>query len=76
MKKIIIQNESDLEMTDAISLSLNVVKMGRISNDGKQYCYCSTFTVSDKGYAVYSDLNKDSDRLVVVNDPNVTNNPS
>lgn len=69
--KLIIDNESDLGIVEIMSLVEKVIRMGRISNDNKQYCYCSTFTVLGNGYAVYSYLNKASDRLLIVNDANV-----
>lgn len=72
MKKLIINNKSDLADTEAIMLISRVVGMGKISNDGNQYCYMTAFTVYGKGYAVYSMLNKASDRLIIVNDNNVS----
>lgn len=62
-------------MTDAMILINKVVIMGKISNDNKQYCYCTTFTVAGNGYVIYSDVNKKSDRLVLMNDKNVTDRP-
>ena len=62
MDKIIIENQTDLPMIRAISYVAAVIREGRISNDGKQYCYATRF----KGNIIVStDLNKRSDRFVV-----------
>ena len=39
MSKIIIDNQSDLSDRDALVAIKDVIDRGRISNDGKQYCY-------------------------------------
>lgn len=39
----------------AFELVQLVIKNGKISNDGKQYCYATTF---ESGYVVYTDLTK------------------
>ena len=61
MSKIIIQNDSSLPDTDAVERVLSVMKLGRISAYGKQYCYSSLFDT----VVVYSLLNKKSDRFVI-----------
>ena len=66
MSKIIIENRSSLDNMQAMSLVSQVVASGRISNDGKQYCYYSTGAVDGKPIGVDSFLNKKSDRFVVV----------
>ena len=43
MNKLIIENKTDLPWLDVLAYVASVVNMGRISNDGKQYCYVSTF---------------------------------
>ena len=69
MGKIIIDNRSDLPDIDAIRKVVDAMKIGRISNDGKQYCYATL--LYDKGrcksYIVRSHLNKASDGFVVMN---------
>ena len=64
MSKLIIENRS-IEITDieALDLVQQVMRGGRISNDGKQYCYVTTAL---KGRVhIATDLNKCSDRIVV-----------
>jgi hypothetical protein len=76
MGKIIIENRSKtLADEDALRLVMRVIDSGRISNNGKQYCYLTTFTygVTKKKYAVSTDLNKKSDRFVVYDDKHKIN---
>ena len=65
MSKLIIDNRSDLQDEAAILLVGTIIRMGRISNDDKQYCYYTTF--SGGKYGVSTDLNAKPDRFVVVN---------
>ena len=60
--RIIIENRSKVDDALAVYVVGVVISRGRISNDGKQYCL-STF--KDHQIAVYTDLNKSSDRFVV-----------
>ena len=61
--KLIIENRcKDMDMTQAVEYALAVVKKGRISDDGKQYCYGTVF---NDDVVVFSSKNKKSDRLVV-----------
>lgn len=62
--KLILENRTDLPMVDFMQLAQEVVSMGRISNDGKQYCYLTSFTIDRQEYHIVSDLNKRSDRLI------------
>ena len=62
MEKIIIQNETDLPMTDAMVYVKHVISHGRISKDETQYCYVTTWP---DGVIVYADKNKKSDRFIV-----------
>ena len=67
--KIIIDNRTDLDWETVFDVVMSVIKNGRISNDGKQYCYLSTFNIDSSSggsqYAVATDVNKKSDRFVV-----------
>lgn len=68
MGRMIIDNRSDkVSDYEALSFVQQVVAEGRISNDGKQYCYVMAFTNKSTGdkYMVSTDLNKSSDRFVV-----------
>jgi hypothetical protein len=66
MNKIILENRSDLSMLDFIKLAEKVIEGGRISNEGKQYCYLTAFTVEDSyDYHIVSELNEKSDKLIL-----------
>ena len=68
MGKIIVDNSSDLGDNVAMQLVKQVIELGRVSDDGKQYCYVTTFNVgSDTVYAVATHLNKKSDKFFVYN---------
>jgi len=67
MNKLIIENRTGLSDLESIDLIKRVIGSGRISNDGKQYCYLSTTEVNGLSYAVSTDLNKKSDRFVIMN---------
>ena len=70
MNRIIIDNRSDLSDIEAVQLTARVIKQGRISNDGKQYSYGTTFRIGDRGeYGVWSDLNKCSDKFTITKQP-------
>lgn len=45
-------------MTDFLKLAQEVIKRGRTSNNGKQYCYLTSFTIKKNEYHIVSDLNK------------------
>lgn len=66
--KLIIDNQSDLTMEEALEYVLTVVQQGKISNNGKQYCYVTTFKKSE--IVVVSYLNKKSERLLVYRENN------
>jgi hypothetical protein len=70
MNKIIIDNQSDLDDEMAVILVKRVISNGRISNEGKQYCYLTGFTIAtpegDKEYNVATDLNKKSDKFIIL----------
>ena len=63
--KLIIDNRSDLDIQYCIKMVVMVIANGRISNNGKQYCYASSFTVGDDEYMIVTDVNKKSDRFVI-----------
>lgn len=60
--KIIIENRTELPLLKVMWYVEAVMKEGLISNDGKQYCYMTTFR---DGICVSTDLNKKSHRFVV-----------
>lgn len=65
MTKLIIDNKSDLPMESVLRMCAEVVEEGRISNDGKQYCYATVFRIGGVNYGVVSELNKKSDRFII-----------
>ena len=62
MTKLIIDNQSALTDEQALEHIMAVVKQGKISNDGKQYCFATRFP---DNIIVYSILNRKSERLVI-----------
>lgn len=73
-KKLILENRSDLSMLDFLKLAQKVIESGRISNNGKQYCYLTAFTIqgekeSEEEYHIISDLNEKSDKLILYKVP-------
>ena len=63
--KLIIDNRSDLDMQNCLNVVGRVIADGRVSNNGKQYCYASSFTVGGDEYMIVTDVNKKSDRFVI-----------
>ena len=64
-----INNKSDLTDLEAIDWVASVIKMGRISNEEKQYCYLTVFRANDAEYHVVTDLRKKSDSFIVYKVP-------
>lgn len=67
--KLILENRTDLPMVDFLRLAQEVVSMGRISNDNRQYCYLTSFIIDDQEYHIVSDLNDKSDKLTFYRRP-------
>ena len=65
MNKLIIDNRSTMSDFNALAYIKAVIEEGRISNEGKQYCYYTTFERGNMIIGVSSFLNKKSDRFVV-----------
>jgi hypothetical protein len=72
MAKIIIDNRSDLSDMQSMELICDVIRYGRISNNNKQYCYLSMFMLDGSKYQVSTDLNKKSDRFIIVKENSKT----
>ena len=66
-EKLIIENRSGLAMDDVLPYINAVIKRARISNDGQEYCYLTSFKRPEDEdiLMVASVKNKKSDRLVV-----------
>ncbi len=67
IKKIIIQNDSDLSMVECLCLVEKVIECGRVSNNETQYAYLTAFSVGDKNYHIVTDLNRYSDKFIIYN---------
>lgn len=76
MSRIIIDNQSDLKLDEALSLVRRVIKAGKISNNGEQHCYLTAFgsALGEHRYMVATMLNRKSEKFIVYNDV-VTNTP-
>lgn len=70
MKKLILQNDApDIDMTTFLLWATHVVGAGRVSNNGRQYCYLTSFLLKGSEYHIVSDLNKKSDKLILYKVP-------
>ena len=63
MSKIIIHNRSSASDTEIIESVALIMKEGRVSNNGKQYCYLVSLPINGVDTHIVSDLNKHSDRF-------------
>ena len=66
MSRIIINNNSGLSNETVIDIVGQVIASGRISNNGKQYCYLSTIEIFGTKYQISTDLNKKSDSFKII----------
>lgn len=69
MGKLIIDNRSGHKDEDALRLCIQVIKEGRISDEGKSYCHLTTFAAKDNDVSVFAKRNKRSDKLTVYDEP-------
>ena len=69
MGRIIIDNRSSADDSAAVRLVEQVMLQGRVSNDGKQYCYLTTGTAGGRKVMVSTALNQNSDRFIVIDRP-------
>lgn len=68
MERLIINNKSDLPMEVCLDLCRRVVRQGRISANGTQYCYASRFYCDGLFYVVHANINKGSDSFTIYRD--------
>jgi len=61
-ERLIIDNRTDMPMSKALQYVMAVVDQGRISDEGRSYCYTTCFR---DGTIVSAFRNKKSDRLMV-----------
>ena len=68
--KIIIDNQSNMDLVDALKQVRKIVKHGRISGSGKSYCYATRVLITDqlssKTYNIYAKRNKNSDTFRIM----------
>ena len=62
MEKIIIENRTQLTMSEIMPYVSRVINKGKISNKNTQYSYT---TVWESGLVISATKNKDSDKLIV-----------
>ena len=67
--KLLLANRTDLPMVEVLRLAQEVISTGRISNDGNQYCYVTSFTIDGQEYGIVSDLNEEAYRLTFYKSP-------
>ena len=65
MSKFIIHIEDGVDEVTALECVKQVVSLGRISNDDKQYCYVTTLVTQYGEVLVATELNKSSDTFYV-----------
>lgn len=65
MSKIIVHNLSGVRDDEALNLVARVVQNGRVSDQGRSYCYCTTFEDAASKLAVYAKRNKSGDSFSV-----------
>lgn len=68
MNKIIIDNKSDLSLSNALFLVQKVIEEGKVSNEGKQHCYLTAVTSNLGKHMVATMLNHKSEKFIVYND--------
>ena len=68
MGKIIIDNRSSISDAAALNTVIRSIEAGRISNNGKQYCYVCVMETHEGTVQVASDLNKCSDKFTIVDE--------
>lgn len=67
--KLIIDNRTNMPTQDVMPYVREVLQAGRISNDGKQYCYATVWP----DIVITSHLNQKSDRLIITYNKENTN---
>lgn len=65
MGRIIINNESELDDTEAISLVKRVLEKGKVSNKGEQYSYLTVFYKMESAIHVSHTNNEKSDSFKI-----------
>jgi hypothetical protein len=66
--RIIINNFTDIPDYEALVIVSKIIERGKISNDGKRYCYGARFTYSNNKGCVFCDENKQGYTFTIEND--------
>ena len=61
MSRIIINNFTEIDDISVLKLVQEVIKLDRISNNGKQYCYAVSFDINGEEFMMCTKLRKTSD---------------
>lgn len=69
MSRIIINNNSNnLHDEEALELVRSIILGGRVSDNGKQYCYATRFSLDGFAVIVTTMMNKKSDSFKIYDD--------
>lgn len=63
--KIIIKNHTNLSFSAISDIINRTIKLGRISNNGKQYCFLTKFVYDNEVYWLKTELRKCSDVFII-----------
>ena len=72
MGKIIVNNKSSVSDDDILLYVSVIVGQGRISNNGKQYCYLVAKKIAGVEVHIVSDLNAKSDKFTAYDAPPIS----
>lgn len=70
MKKIVIENDTEMDDVSALYYAIKIVQGGRVSDHGKQYCYVTSFK---NGVVVLARLTKGGTDVLTVTKLNKEN---
>lgn len=71
MSRIILNNKSSAPDDIALAFVIDCIRAGRISNEGKQYCYATRYSSGSEKYILSSVLNESSDSFTLLDDNSV-----
>ena len=76
MEKLIIENRTDLSLIDIFTFVHGIISAGRISNNGTQYCYVTTYEKDGREFYVITNSNKRSDKFTIYEKHNPSLEPT
>ncbi len=70
-EKIIIKNTTTHTMATVLFIIIQVINMGRVSDNGKSYCFITRFGIGENGGDLFVSArrNKKSDTFIVWEEP-------